>query len=569
MQDKIKKSLIDKNTNTYGFEYNPQIVFNNNFKTIKERLIKNFEEANTIKIAVSYAVWSGVGLIINSLRKFDKNSKILLTTEGLVTDPTSLRALLELDLEVKVYAPYTNEDKGFHLKSYYFEKTNHSTILIGSNNISSRAFGLAYEMAVEIDSNDEGLFVEKYNNIFEKIWNDELSQPLTSDFIDAYEEVYNLKKNQDANMHFLGLDQGNIKPNYMQEKALYELKQARSEHDRGLVIAATGTGKTYLSAFDVKESKAKKVLFLVHNRLILTSAIRSFKQIFKNNKSYLELETFNIDKINESDIIFTTDKTAHKHLLNKYPNDYFDYIIYDEAHRIGDKTLYIELIDYFKPKFNLGITATPERTADPKFLFQTFQYNVVYEIRLLDALRHELICPFHYYGLNLDEKLLNANQQFNYEELGKFIKKIITEKKHHGSKLKALLFAANIKEAKEVSQALNNEGYNSKVAVSGTANQQEIEDYITSLQSDRPGTVEIICTVNKFNEGVDIPEINTIIMLRNTTSSIIYLQQLGRGLRKTHDPHKYVTVFDIIGNSKNNYTIAEVLTANTPADKIG
>src|SRR5690554_6858933 len=141
----------------------------------------------------------------------------------------------------------------------------------------------------------------------------------------------------DERVFQLGLTEDTIKPNYMQEQALRELEQARAESNKGLVIAATGTGKTYLSAFDVKESKAKKVLFLVHNRLILTSAIRSFKQIFKNNKSYLELETFNIDKINESDIIFTTDKTAHKHLLNKYPNDYFDYIIYDEAHRIGDK----------------------------------------------------------------------------------------------------------------------------------------------------------------------------------------------------------------------------------------
>ena len=565
MNDKIKKSLVDKNV--IGFEYNPQIVVNNKIKTIKERLISNLKDSKRINIAVSYVVWSGLSLIYDELKKFDKNSKILITTEGFVTDPRSLRKLLELDLDVRVYDPYVVGSKGFHLKSYFFEKDDYATILIGSNNISARAFGLAHEMAVEIDSKEEGMFVAKYNEVFEQIWNDESSITLDQTFIDGYEEVFYEKSSMDERVFQLGLTEDTIKPNYMQEQALRELEQARAESNKGLVIAATGTGKTYLSAFDVKNANAKKVLFLVHNRLILSSAIDSYKRIFRNRKSVLELKGSNINELEESDFIFTTDKTAYNHLFNKVHKDYFDYIIYDEAHRIGDDTLYQELIDYFTPGFSLGITATPERTANPKYLFQLFDYNVVYEIRLLDALDHELICPFTYYGLNLDEKLLKDNEQFDYDELGVFLDELIKEKGHYGEKLKALIFAANIKEANDVSDVLNKLGYNSKVAVSGSATTDEIEEYILSLKSNDPGTVEIISTVNRFNEGVDIPEINTIIMLRNTTSSIIYLQQLGRGLRKTHDPHKYVTVFDIIGNSKNNYTIAEVLTANTTADK--
>lgn len=565
MNDKIRKSLIDKDV--VGFEYNPQIVVNNKIKTIKERLISNLKDSNRINIAVSYVVWSGLSLIYKDLKKFDKNSKILVTTEGFVTDPRSLRMLNELNLQVKVYDPYTLGAKGFHLKSYFFEKNTYSTVLIGSNNISARAFGLAHEMAVEIDSNEQGLFVEKYNEVFDSIWNDSSSQILTEEFIDGYTQVFKDKSNIDGKIFQFGLTEDSIKPNYMQEQALRELEQARNESDRGLVIAATGTGKTYLSAFDVKASKAKKVLFLVHNRLILSSAIESYKRVFKGRKKIIELKSNNINEINEADFIFTTDKTAYNHLFKKVEKDHFDYVIYDEAHRIGDDTLYRELLDYFEAKFSLGITATPERTSDPQFLFKIFNYNVIYEIRLLDALEHELICPFTYYGLNLEDDLLDENEQFDYDELGIFLDRIINEKGFYGEKLKALVFAANIKEANEVSRVLNNLNYNSKVAVSGSATTEEIENYILSLKSDEEGSVEIICTVNRFNEGVDIPEINTIIMLRNTTSSIIYLQQLGRGLRKTYDPHKYVTVFDIIGNSKNNYTIAEVLTANTTADK--
>lgn len=565
MDKKIEKSLFDKNV--IGFEYNPQIVSNINTKTIKESLLRNLKEANQTNIAVSYVVWSGLSLIYEELKRFDERSKILLTTEGYVTDPRSLKQLLKLNLEVKVYDPYKIETKGFHLKSYSFLKNDKTTIIIGSNNISARAFGLAHEMAVEIDSKDEGLFVEKYNEAFNKLWSDPASKKLTEDFIEKYEEAYKNRIKEEKDSYQKNLTQNAIKPNYMQEKALRELETARKESNKGLVIAATGTGKTYLSAFDVKNAQANKVLFLVHNRLILTSAIDSYKKIFKDKKSILELKTNNIDDLDNYDFIFTTDKTAYNHLYNNLSKDYFDYIVYDEAHRIGDETLYKELIDYFTPKFSLGITATPERTTNPKYLFQLFDYNVIYEIRLLDAMENELVCPFTYYGLNLEDKLLKENEQFDYPKLGEFLDEIIKEKGFYGEKLKALVFASSIHEAKEVSKALNDVGYNSKVAVSGSATFSDIEDYILSLKSDEKDTVEVICTVNRFNEGIDIPEINTIIMLRNTTSAIIYLQQLGRGLRRTNDPHKYVTVFDIIGNSKNNYTIAEVLTAKTTADK--
>lgn len=565
LDNAIKKSLYDGDIKSVV--YNPNIVINEYTKNIREKVQDSFRESDRIDIAVSYVVWSGLSLIYNDLKKFDESSRILLTIDGMVTDPRSLQKLLELNLKVKVYVP-TSGSKGFHLKSYLFEKASSTVLLIGSSNISSRAFGEVHEMAVEIDSLSKGYIVEKYNSIFEELWNDSCSQELTENFIINYEELFKQKRSLDKKINDVFMSTDLVKPNYMQQKALEELEECRRKSDRGLVIAATGTGKTYLSAFDVENSNSQKVLFLVHNRLILSTAMKTYRKIFKNKKM-IELDSTNKDDIFNSDFIFTTDKTAFNILMKTVSNDYFDYVIYDEAHKIGMETKYKDLINYFKPKFTLGITATPERTDNPDYLFNVFDYQVPYEIRLLDALEHELVCPFTYYGFNLDDKLLDVNEKFDYGALSLYLKKIISEKGHYDQKLRCLVFCSNVEEAQKVSNALNSVGYNSKAAVSGkeAVSREEIESYIKSIKSDEKGSVEIICVVNKFNEGVDIPDLNMIIMLRNTTSSIIYLQQLGRGLRKTEDPHKFVTIIDIIGNSNQNYSIAEVLTGNITADK--
>lgn len=565
MNTAVTKSLFDKEVDS--LVYNPNIVINENTKNIKDKIQELLRSSSRVDIAVSYVVWSGLSLIYDDLKKFDSNSRLLLTTEGMVTDPRSLQKLSELNMQVKVYVPF-NGAKGFHLKTYFFENEAKRTLLIGSSNISARAFGLVHEMAVEIDADSKGYIVEKYNEVFEQLWEDEYSEFLSKQYIDGYKTFYKEHRKMTRTIENLVEDNGLIKPNNMQEKALKALEECREISDRGLVIAATGTGKTYLSAFDVKNSNYKKVLFLVHNRLILTSAIKTFKKVF-NNKSMLELTSSNIEEVYSSDFIFTTDKTAYNCLFNKIPKDYFEYIIYDEAHKIGLETKYSELLEYFIPKFTLGITATPERTDSPDYLFKTFKYSIPYEIRLLEAMKYELVCPFTYYGLTLKENLLKANEEYDYVELAKYLKKVIDEKGHYGEKLKCLIFCSSIGEAKSTSEELNKIGFKSVASVSSDSgnDRDSTEKYITELKSDSEGTLEIICTVNKFNEGIDIPDINTIIMLRNTVSSIIYLQQLGRGLRKTNDQHKYVTIFDIIGNSKNNYSIAQVLTGNTTVDK--
>lgn len=560
----IEKSLFDKKIES--FVYNPNIVVNRHTKNIKQRIIKSLNDSDRVDIAVSYSVWSGLQLIYDNLKKFNSNSRIILTIEGFVTDPISLRKLNELNIQVKIYCP-SEKGKGFHLKSYMFEKDNTRKILVGSANISQRAFGLVHEMAIEVDANKDGYIVEEYNNIFEELWNDKFSEKLTEEFINGYSKMYKEKNKSLKQMHNLSLQNDLIKPNYMQIEALEQLNNIRDEK-LGLVIAATGTGKTYLSAFDVKNYNPGKVLFLVHNRLILTSAIETYNKVFGPSNT-LELNSSNVEKLDSYNYIFTTDKTAKNCLYNKVSEDYFDYIIYDEAHKIGEDTQYESLINYFTPKFTLGITATPERTNNPEFLFETFNYNVPYEIRLLDAMNHELVCPFTYFGLNIPDNLLDSHERFNTKELSEYMKIILENKGHYGEKLKGIVFCRDKKEAIDLNKDLNNIGFRSIVAISGIdgLSREEIEKEIIEFSSDEPNTLELICVVNKFNEGIDIPEINTIFMLRNTTSSIIYTQQLGRGLRKTYDEHKFVTVFDLIGNSNNNYSIAQVLTGNKTADK--
>lgn len=561
----IEKSLINKNIN--HSDHNPKIIINGNTKGIQEKVKEILEKSSRIDIAVSYAVWSGLSLIHEGLKKFDSKSRIIVTTDGTVTDIRSLEALKELSISSKVYDPEFG-DMGFHLKSYFGENSKEKTLLIGSSNISLRAFGFVHEMGVEIKAKDEGEIVKEYRDTFDMIWNDKSSKFITEEFINEYKEKFNRKKELLKKISDIKLE-SEITPNYMQRKALEELKECRKEFDRGLVIAATGTGKTYLSAFDVRNSKAKKVLFLVHNRLILTDAIKTFKKIFKDKK-ILELKTNNtFVQISNADFIFTTDKTAKNtfYKSSKYSKDFFDYIIYDEAHKIGEETIYKNLIEWFNPKFSLGITATPERSDNPKYLFEVFKYNVPYEIRLLDAMEHELVCPFTYYGYNLDERLLKSKEKFDVEKLAVYLKDLIKDKGHYGEKLKGIVFCKDVDEAESLSNEFNKLNIISFCASGYEVDREKIEEQILSLKSDKEKSTQLVCVVDRFNEGVDIPGVNMIIMLRNTTSSIIYLQQLGRGLRRTNDPHKYVTVFDIIGNSKNNYSIAEVLTGNTTVDK--
>ena len=356
----------------------------------------------------------------------------------------------------------------------------------------------------------------------------------------------------------------------MQGKALQRLEELRvSKENKALIIAATGSGKTYLSAFDVKKFKAKTMLFLVHRENILLSAKQSFENILGKSFSY-GLYTGN-KKEKDADYIFSTIQTMTLN-YEEFPKTYFDYIIVDEAHHITSPT-YKKVVDYFKPKFLLGLTATSNRM-DGNSIYEIFDENIACDIRLNDALEHNLVVPFHYFGISdiktldyenidlskIDElaKLLSINKRVD------FIIEKLNFYSFDGTKRKVIGFCVSKEHASFMSKNFNEKAICSTYLTSDDSILKR-EESIKNLE-DENHPLEVIFTVDIFNEGIDIPSINTVLFLRPTNSPIVFIQQLGRGLRK-HKNKEFLTVLDFIGNHKKAYLIALALVGNKAIDK--
>mgnify|MGYP002746190971 CR=1 FL=1 len=351
----------------------------------------------------------------------------------------------------------------------------------------------------------------------------------------------------------------------MQVQALKNLEETRKENDRALLISATGTGKTYLSAFDVKQAKAKKILFVAHRKVILERSKISYQRILKNKN--MEIFDTNFQINNKDEVVFAMVQTLNKEKnLNIFPKDYFDYIIIDEVHHGGAKT-YQSIFEYFKPKFLLGITATPERTDDFN-IYQLFNYNVAYEIRLQDAMKEELLCPFHYFGISdivIDGESINEKTSLKKLTSDTRVKHILEKSKYYsysGERLSCLIFVSKVEEAKILVEKFLEQGIKA-IALSSENSDNEREEAIRKLEQ---GEIEYIISVDIFNEGVDIPCVNQVILLRPTTSAIVYIQQLGRGLRK-HKNKDYTVVLDFIGNYEKNFLIPIAISQNNSYDK--
>ncbi|MGL5058212.1 MAG: DEAD/DEAH box helicase, partial [Fusobacteriaceae bacterium] len=348
-------------------------------------------------------------------------------------------------------------------------------------------------------------------------------------------------------------------------KKLDELVE--SGENKALIISATGTGKTYLSAFHVKKFNPKKFLFIVHRENIAKAAKKTFQNIFGDEKT---MGLYSGNKKGTEDYLFSTVQTLSKQEhLNKFHPEYFDYIVIDETHRVAAES-YQKIIKYFKPKFLLGMTATPERT-DNCDIFKEFDHNVAYEIRLQRALEEEMLVPFHYYGvtdIETDNEINEEKRVFNYIPKNERVDKIIEKAELYGcdnGDIRGLVFCSKIESAIYFSNEFNKRGYRT-LSLSGANTIEERESAITRLQTSSFEKLDYIFTVDIFNEGIDIPKINQIIMLRGTESHIVFIQQLGRGLRKSKDKD-YLTVIDFIGNYKNNYLIPIALFGETSYNK--
>ncbi|MDU5721634.1 DUF3427 domain-containing protein [Clostridium butyricum] len=563
-----RTGLIDNHENS-NLALVPKLLINDYSKGNKvlNDLISELNKCNEFYISVAFITSSGIVPLIETLKSLEKRNikgKILTTDYLNFSEPKALKKLLQFsNIELKLYSK-----ENFHTKGYIFKFDSHYKIIVGSSNLTQTALTKNKEWNLKISSLEEGYLTENILDEFDTLWND--SEELTLDWIETYESIYKKQREFTKKTTVPSISQYKLKPNKMQVAAIQSLKKLRECGEmKGLLISATGTGKTYLSAFEIREYNPKRALFLVHREQIAKQALKSYQNVFGDTRT-MGILSGNSKDISK-DFIFSTVQTLSKDdVLNSFAADTFDYIVIDEVHKAGAKT-YQKIVNYFMPKFLLGMTATPERSDDFD-IFKMFDYNIAYEIRLNQALEEDLLCPFHYFGISdieINGVMLDDQSEFRYlvnEERVSHIIEKINLYGYCGDRVKGLIFCSSKNEAHELSYLFNKHGFNT-ISLSGDDSQSKREDAISRLeQDDLDNCLDYIFTVDIFNEGVDIPAVNQVIMLRPTQSAIVFVQQLGRGLRKNADK-EYVVILDFIGNYKNNFLIPIALSGDRTFNK--
>ena len=449
---------------------------------------------------------------------------------------------------------------GFHAKGYLFEHENYQTVVVGSANFTRSAVLSNYEWALKVSSNNQANLTKQFAQKIALL--EQNSFDITSEWLEEYKANWVKPK---ANVVRKSVEK--ITPNKMQQAALKNLNVLVANGEkRGLVVSATGTGKTYLGAFAVKDFKPKKFLYVVHRQQIAKKSLESFYKVIGGSKKDFGLLSGSHHELNRKYIFATVQTLSQTDVLASLAEDEFDYILIDEAHRAAAPS-YQKILAHFKPQFLLGMTATPERM-DEQNVYQIFDYNLAYEIRLRDALEEKMLTPFHYVGVQDYEvagQTIDETTGLRYlvsEQRVDYVLKEIEYYGYCGDHAKGLVFCSRQDEAKELAILFSKKGHPA-VALTNEDSEKRRSEVIAELVN---GKIEYIIAVDLFNEGIDIPSLNQIIMLRNTQSSIVFTQQLGRGLRK-YPGKNFVTVLDFIGNYKNNYLIPIALNQDTSRDK--
>lgn len=559
----LKHKEKDVTGNLNELILNEKTKFKNFFIYLKNELLncKNFY------FIVSFIRYSGLQILLSVLDELEKKGikgEIITSVYLNITDSKSLRKLLSYkNIKVKIY---NNSSESFHTKAYLFEKNKYHTCIIGSSNISQSALYSAEEWNVKLTESSFFQIYKKSISQFKNLWNSDKAIELSEDFIFEYENYKNnLKLQKTFDYIKIKNNKNYFEPNTMQKELLEKLENTRKLGNRkGLVVAATGTGKTYLAAMDIKnffEKKEKKFLFLAHREELLENAILVCKKIMKITENKIG-RIFGGKKEIEKKIVFATVQSLQNNYL-EFSKNYFDYIVIDEFHHSSAKS-YTKIINYFNPKFLLGLTATPERM-DGKDILELCDYNLVGEMGLKRAMEQDLIAPFHYFGINDEtfdyEKIPYKNGKYQEDILVKnlsnnkrvdYIIEKIKKIGFDGKNMSCIAFCENINHANFMNENFNKNGYISEILTSRTS-KFEREKILENFKNKK---IEILCVVDILNEGIDIPNINLLLFLRPTFSSTIFTQQIGRGLRKCENKD-FVTIIDFIGNHKKDYIIAK------------
>ncbi|MDN3450045.1 DEAD/DEAH box helicase [Planococcus sp. APC 3906] len=573
LQESLYKGFIDQTLQS-GERFKPTLLVNNATENVLNTLLEELDHCDSFLFSVAFVTESGLATLKSHF--YDLNRKgikgrILTSTFLNFNQPKVFKELLKIsNVEVRLA-----NKKGFHSKGYIFNHDTHHSLIVGSSNLTANALKVNYEWNVKLTSLENGEIVNHFNEQFEDVWGDSI--PLTEEWIQYYESTYvPIPTNPVTSLvtEFPGIYKPNaieevlkIKPNKMQQAALQEIQLVREAgNDKGLVISATGTGKTYLSAFDVRSFAPKRMLFIVHREQILQKAKSDFLQILGGAEEDFGILSGSSRQTNARYLFATIQTISKEDTLRQLDPETFDYILIDEVHKAGAKS-YQKVIDHFNPKFLMGMTATPERTDDFN-IYELFDYNIAYEIRLQEALEEDMLCPFHYFGvtdIEYEEGVIDETTLFSKLVTDERVDHILQKINYYGQsgeQVRGLMFCSRKDEAEKLSFELNTRGLRT-IALTGDHSQEERVRQVERLEN---GFLDYILTVDIFNEGIDIPSVNQVVMLRQTQSSIIFIQQLGRGLRK-HDSKEYVTIIDFIGNYKNNYLIPVALSGDRSQNK--
>lgn len=538
------------------------------------QLLKSFQKAESVDIIVSFLMESGVNMLIKHLgNALKRGAKIRILTGNYlgITQPSALY-LIKRKLGNQIDLRFYNEkNRSFHPKSYIFHYEDYSEIYIGSSNISRSALTSGIEWNYRFRSTTDPESYDKFYETFEDLFQNH-SIAIDDEELRKYSKNWHKPAvSKDLERYDAESEDEKVKelfePRGAQIEALCTLEHTRAEGARrALISAATGVGKTYLAAFD--SEKYKRVLFVAHKEEILKQAANSFQNVRKSD----DYGFFDGDeKCTDKSVIFASVATLGKsEYLNEtyFPKDYFDYVVIDEFHHaVNDQ--YMRIVEYFKPQFLLGLTATPERM-DGRNIYEICDYNVPYEISLKDAINKGMMVPFHYYGIfdKTDYSQLHQvrgkydDRELNQTYIGNERRYELIYKNYckYGSK-RALGFCCSKEHAKDMAKEFCRRGIPS-VAVYSDAHGEYTEDRGIAIQKLMQGEIRVIFSVDMFNEGVDIPAVDMVMFLRPTESPIVFLQQLGRGLRKSMGK-EYLNVLDFIGNYEKAGRVRFLLTGKT------
>ncbi len=598
LQSGLATGFIDQNINS-NLAYRPEFVSNDpsEGKRVLSTIEKELSNCDEFLISVAFITLGGITPLLQILKELEQKGipgKILTTDYLNFTDPIALDKLNSLsNIELRIFDTASSEENsgsvGFHTKGYLFRKDEVYRMIIGSSNITASALKVNREWNTKLVGFETGEVIGDVLREFRSLWGDQHSK-CYEDFIDEYRTRYKLIEEQKKIAKAqtpIKLEQYKLQPNSMQVEFVNKVKQLISDgQTRALLISATGTGKTYASAFAIREMRPKKVLFLVHREQIAKQALKSYQNVFGERKADGSRYTYALlsgntsskfDQIKNADLIFATMQTVSKdEMLAAFDPKEFSCICLDEAHHTGAGS-YQKIMSYFQPDFWLGMTASPDTNRFD--VYKIFDHNIACEIRLQQALENNLLCPFHYFGITdieVDGKEIGDSNDSGEDALSYFNRLVsddrvshVIEKAeyfgHSGDRVKGLIFCSRKEEARELSRKFNERGLKT-AALTGEDSEAVRESTINRLVGEGNDVLDYIFTVDIFSEGVDIPEVNQVIMLHPTQSAIVFVQQLGRGLRKSVDK-EFVVILDFIGNYKNNFLIPIALSGDRSYNK--